>query len=359
MYYNDIKISGRCPTNSIMDTMEKISLAHLRRILSAAQDRVFLGPERLEIELITSCNMNCLFCWFHSPFCKVQQKKWKLELKKFKEVISDASSLGCRYVYLTGRGEPLLHPDIGKMVLFAKTKGMRIVLTTNLSCASSRVLESLVFADQLEVTLCAFQEKAYGALHCPRSENRFKHVIRNIKTLQKKVGSRIGTFFLLNFIVNRHNYRDISSFVSLAEGLKIPQVRFSAFSYTPETRHLCLNKAELDGVRREIERLTLASPVQISNTLSLQTPARIKSCYMGWFTLLLGVYGGVRVGCFDPPFPEAGNIYKNSLKKIWFSKKAQKIRTDMKYHLEKYGKSSHCPFFYRNLEVEKKMRQFF
>ena len=84
----------------------------------------------------------------------------------------------------------------------------------------------------------------------------------------------------------------------------------------------------------------------------------LKRCYMGYYTTLVAIRGWIKIGCFDPKSPSAGNIYRQKLSKIWYSKRAQEIRNSYIYNLKQMHKSnSHCPFLIRNKKLTAELKR--
>ena len=78
-------------------------------------------------EIIESCPNNCKFCSSNSCI----DKKQIISFADFKRVIDYfVSEGGIEELSLSG-GEPFLHPDIFKMVEYAKSKGIRVVIFTS------------------------------------------------------------------------------------------------------------------------------------------------------------------------------------------------------------------------------------
>ena len=78
-------------------------------------------------EIIERCPNKCLFCSSRSSY----DKQNIISFNKFKEVIDYFSrNGGIEELSLSG-GEPMLHKDIYKMILYAKQKNIRVVLFTS------------------------------------------------------------------------------------------------------------------------------------------------------------------------------------------------------------------------------------
>ena len=78
-------------------------------------------------EIIERCPNNCLFCSSRSSY----DKQNIISFSKFKEVIDYFSSNGGIEELSLSGGEPMLHKDIYKMILYAKQKNIRVVLFTS------------------------------------------------------------------------------------------------------------------------------------------------------------------------------------------------------------------------------------
>ena len=78
-------------------------------------------------EVIKTCPNNCLFC----SSCSSIDAKTIIPFELFKETIDHFINLGgIEEISLSG-GEPLLHPDIFKMIAYCKEKGIKTVLFTS------------------------------------------------------------------------------------------------------------------------------------------------------------------------------------------------------------------------------------
>lgn len=78
-------------------------------------------------EVIKTCPNNCLFC----SSCSSIDATTIIPFELFKQTIDHFISLGgIEEISLSG-GEPLLHPDIFKMIAYCKEKGIRTVLFTS------------------------------------------------------------------------------------------------------------------------------------------------------------------------------------------------------------------------------------
>jgi MoaA/NifB/PqqE/SkfB family radical SAM enzyme len=86
----------------------------------------FVSPVMVHIALTGICNLNCSFCCFAN-----RNKKEQLSFEQVKKTLDSFKKLGAKGAELTGGGEPLLHPDINKIIGYAHEIGIKVGICTN------------------------------------------------------------------------------------------------------------------------------------------------------------------------------------------------------------------------------------
>jgi len=80
--------------------------------------------------LTEGCNLKCRHCWI-APKFQDKNAKWPaLDFELFKDIVRQGKELGMRAVKLTG-GEPLIHPDIGKILDHIREQDLQLTMETN------------------------------------------------------------------------------------------------------------------------------------------------------------------------------------------------------------------------------------
>ena len=87
--------------------------------------------ERLYVEIGNICNLSCSFC----P--KTKRKARQMTSAEFEEILKKSKGM-VKYLYLHVMGEPLLHPELDKMLMLAKEYSMPVCITTNGTLLSKR-----------------------------------------------------------------------------------------------------------------------------------------------------------------------------------------------------------------------------
>ncbi len=87
--------------------------------------------KKIYIEITNICNLSCSFC----P--KTSRKQEFMSCEKFESIIKEINPL-TEYLYFHLMGEPLLHPELEKLLAIAERYNKRVVITTNGTLISKR-----------------------------------------------------------------------------------------------------------------------------------------------------------------------------------------------------------------------------
>ena len=140
----------------------------------------WLAPILLHYYITEQCNSRCGFCdiWRHPSGIFA-------ELTDVKNNLRDAARLGVRFVDFTG-GEPLLHPELPKMLEIARSVGLRTTLTTNALLYPERGVILAGSIDFLHFSLDAAMASDHDRLRGIPSFNKVMASIDLARTLGEK-----------------------------------------------------------------------------------------------------------------------------------------------------------------------------
>jgi MoaA/NifB/PqqE/SkfB family radical SAM enzyme len=143
-------------------------------------------PFSLQFSPSSYCNFKCSYCW--------QSLKDSLLTGKFKKQILDydlfAQAInGCtdfdeplKMILFAGLGEPLIHPQIDKMIAYAKRSGVaeRVELLTNASLLTTEMSDRLINAglDRLRVSIQGMSNEKYKSIS--NSSIKFDQILQNV-----------------------------------------------------------------------------------------------------------------------------------------------------------------------------------
>jgi len=80
----------------------------------------------LQVFITTKCNLHCAGCFAR----KVMDHQEEIRYQEYVEAVANAQRKGAEQINLLG-GEPTLHPDLSRMVMFNQDLGLKTTLYTN------------------------------------------------------------------------------------------------------------------------------------------------------------------------------------------------------------------------------------
>ena len=259
-------------------------------------------PLHLDIESTNACNLKCPMCGRNWMKEKIGYMDWKL----FTKIIDEAVRYHLPSIKLNYRGEPFLHPDIVKMVKYAKEKGiLEVQFNSNGVLLSKKKAKELVEAG-LNRIIFSFDGASKETYEKIRKGSDYEKVIDNIKNLikirnEKKLKRPLVRVQMVKMPGNKDEVED---FVKM---------------WTPIVNRVAIStERNPRGTKEKIEHF--ACP-QIWQRLMICWDGEVRMCCGDW-------YGEIVLG----------NAQKESIYNIWHGEKLKEIR---KFHSE--GKFNEIP----------------
>lgn len=136
-------------------------------------------PLHLDIESTNACDLRCVMCTRNFMTERIGYMDWSL----FKKVIDEGAKYNLPSIKLNFRGEPLLHPELSKMVKYAKEKGiLEVQFNTNGLSLTEKKSEELIKAG-LDRIIFSFDGATKETYEKIRTGSNFETVVRNIRKL--------------------------------------------------------------------------------------------------------------------------------------------------------------------------------
>jgi radical SAM protein with 4Fe4S-binding SPASM domain len=149
-------------------------------------DESGLFQGKLDMELTERCNNNCIHCYINLPADDRSAMEKELSAEELKEILKEAATLDYLTVRFTG-GEPLLREDFEDLYLYARRLGLRVLLFTNATLITPRLVELFAHIPPLEkisITVYGMKKKSYEAV--TRVPGSFEAAWRGINLLLEK-----------------------------------------------------------------------------------------------------------------------------------------------------------------------------
>ncbi len=307
--------------------------SNLLRILGMLNKKIYVGPLKVNIDITNKCDMQCVMCWYHSPYIRNKKNKneFHISLDKFKEIINDLKNLHTKIILLCGEGEPFLHPQIFRIIEIIRKNNMEVEIMTN--CYHLNEVQIKYLAKfrikKILVSLHAATPYTFKRIRPNRNDVDFYKIINNIKFLKKTSATKI---YLIN-VISSLNIREIPKMLQLGNKLKIDRIVFKPLVLSEElpsslkiplrikkdfvkTKNTYTIYNVSNNINKYIKHL-LTSNLTL-NKRKITKVEKILPCYIPWTLSTIDLNGNV-IGCVYSK-KLLGNIYKDTFSSIWFGK---------------------------------------
>lgn len=180
-------------------------------------------PIEVGIEVINQCNLNCIMCPYSQMVSNKTRPVGKMRFPLFKKIIDEITPF-VELIYLHGLGEPFLHPRIFEFIDYAKTKKVKVGLSTNATLLDQTKSQKLLNSglDYLILAVDGATKKTYEKI---RVGGDFEKVEKNIKdflTMKKRKSTLqlLGKtpFVVIQFITMEENEKEADLFLKKWQG---------------------------------------------------------------------------------------------------------------------------------------------
>lgn len=275
-------------------------------------------PLWLLAELTYACPLQCPYC--SNPLEMSASRKNELSTEQWFDVMQQARKMGAVQLGFSG-GEPLVRPDLEKLIVEAKSLGFYINLITSSIGLTKEKIKTFKNAG-LDHVQISFQgsnsqtNKEYGGT------DSFEHKLAMCREV-KAQGIALG----LNFVLHRQNLSQVREFLLMAESLEPEFVELANCQYyawalhnrehlLPSQKQLIEAEQATNDFRENYKgnmKVFFVSPDYYDN--------RPKKCSNGWATTFVTVTPeGEVLPCQSAkviPNLEFPNVRQQSLQQIW------------------------------------------
>ncbi len=301
-------------------------------------------PAVLYIETTNRCDSLCQTCI--RTFRTLEPPK-DLTLAEMVRIVDQIPRL--TLVLLHGIGEPLLNPDLFRMITYLKGRGVTVVFNSDAIGLSEKRRRGLIESglDELRVSMDAATSETYRAI---RGVAMFDRVVENVTALahlKKKLGVALPKISLW-FTVMKRNLAELPDFIRLAAKAGAAQVNVQRLVHYGEG--LAVQDQSLYAMLTTMEAEMLAEATRLCQEMGIGlsasgnttpeeslTPGERErpwsGCQRPWSLSYITANGNVLPCCISPWTARdyrgliLGNALAGPFAEIWNGERYQKFRT--------------------------------
>jgi|GEM_PF-1782604 len=212
------------------------------------------------IDIVGTCNLRC-------PSCPVgntprdQREIGFMDVKMYERILEKIGAQGHEKkpeIWLFNWGEPLIHPEIGKIVRMTKKNGYHVFLSSNLNVDHGLRDAIREHPDQLKISLSGFNQEVYRQTHSKGNIDRVKGNMYLLKYYLEKY--RAPTWIWVSFHMYRHNMADYQLMEAFTKELGFTFNPITAF-YQPLEKLVSLFEGKTPNDQKKVLDLLIQHPL--------------------------------------------------------------------------------------------------
>jgi GTP 3',8-cyclase len=301
-------------------------------------------PVYMEISPVGNCNHRCVFCAYDF----IGYPNRKLDCDRLLTFIDEAKEVGVKSILYAGEGEPLLHPDIGKIIAHSSNIGIDVGLFTNGQLLNEEfadvILPSLTF---VRFSFNGGTKENYANIHKVKP-GIFERVVANIKKASEiKEKESLNVDIGVQYVLLPEN---VGYLLDAVKTLKDTGVDYFVIKPFIQQSHLQsyrigeqLALDNIETILNEAESFSSENFMVIARRDSFGGYGKrsYEHCYGTSFVSVLNSAGDIAtcLPYWDKDDFVLGNIYKSTYRDIWLGGRREKI----KGYLENELNVQECP----------------
>ena len=312
--------------------------------LSRRINKPLVKPDYFMISLTDECNLRCKMCG-----CLETAQKYKgreLTTHEIKDLINQMEKWANSAEVTFSGGEPFVRKDILDLIGYVSSKHLTLSINTNGTLINKEIADKLASYPVYHLNFSLDGDSA-EINDSVRGKGSFLKVLQSIELLNEAKIRHKSSYpvISLNFTIMKQNIGGIANIIPLAKQYKVQNVFFQPVitdntDYQKVNEYIFLEKAELDMLINILKSIGLQAKenqihTEIPSLPLLRDYFSVKTnnisqrqwkCFVGYNRISISSFGQV-CSCFKENF---GEIRNNSLKEIWYSPTASRIRKEFK-----------------------------
>jgi radical SAM protein with 4Fe4S-binding SPASM domain len=279
-------------------------------------------PLELVMDPSNICNLHCPLC--PTGQGRSDRSKGKMSFNNFKRTIDE---LG-RYLYridLHNWGEPLLNPDLFKMIAYAHVHGIEVRVSSNLNAIDQTKAEKLVKSglDVLIVSLDGVSQETYSKYRVGGSFEKVTNGIKTIITIRNELGVS-KPLIVWQFLVMKHNEHEISKAKVYSEQLAVNKLDLWAIRCDMGREIFWDDKTKIE---RTADWLPKNENFLMYDLATHKRKIKPRTCNFLWVQAAINWNGSVSPCCalYEEKY-DFGNAFSDGFMQVWNNNKYRQAR---------------------------------
>lgn len=259
-----------CPLFVAKNKIDQLSV--LDNDINTPYERISEFPETLALSYDASCNLACITCRKELHFAKDRELEIvkRIENKVIKEYLSS-----CKFLILAGNGEVFASPSYQNIYEAKECNPRYIRLLSNGTLFTPVNWEKLKKANNAKIMLTVSVDAASKKTYQYIRRGNFDILKQNMKFASELRHKGELSYFRMNFVVQKANYKEMVDFVQWGQELGVDEIFFTKIlnwgTYTSEEFEE-VSMMEKDGITPKPElKEVLNHPVMQSDIVDLGT----------------------------------------------------------------------------------------
>ena len=294
----------------------------------------------VRIEPTELCNYSCKFCVTQDPdrIKSIQKdgydgKDRKFDLNRLSDLLDELKEVGVKAISFVAVGDPLMFPNISKVLKKAIKLKFDLGLTSNFGMPlKDEVIESLSEFKWLRWSMNGGSEEVYLKTNNPKGKNpaaAYKNAKENIRRIVlKKKKENKSVLVNASYVVSEWNYHDVVNAAKLGRELEIDNLFFRPDMKPMEDRKdipldiLSKNKPLLDQAMEFQKGNFKISIEQERENDVLKVKDDNLVCFYSNHSIYIAANGDVYPCCYTRINPKfvIGNITNQKFNEFWKDK---------------------------------------
>lgn len=252
-------------------------------------------PRTIDIELTNICNQKCVFC--ATGLETNERPQGMMTFETFKNILEFAYPK--TNIQLAGYGEPFLHKELEKFLIYADQRGLKSVeVYTNFAALNEKRIRGLLDHPfkRLIISLDAMSKNSFIAY---KGIDQFDIVVKNIEILANEARKRtkVNQELVIQMVTSQVNLAEADEFKTYVKGLGM----------TPNIK--TLNTRTSFASEESKEQFEIPEKSRYSGNTKFS-----HKCHWMWGGMLIFWNGDTTICCQDPTGLETyGNVNQNNV----------------------------------------------